>query len=154
MAPGSTTITYTVHRSMNEAVFADTSYFIALVSNDDEAHALAVDHAQRFDGMIVTTEWVLAELAGYLAGPRGRRVYGGLVADLRANANFVSVHATHELFSAGERLYLDRPDKSWSLIDCTSFVVMNERRLVKALTTDHHFERAGFTAVLKSGRPR
>lgn len=45
-------------------------------------------------------------------------------------------------------LYRARPDKEWSLTDCTSFVVMNECGLTDALTGDRHFEQAGFKALL------
>jgi predicted nucleic acid-binding protein len=44
--------------------------------------------------------------------------------------------------------YESRPDKAWSLTDCISFVVMNQHGLTEALTGDHHFEQAGFTALL------
>lgn len=47
------------------------------------------------------------------------------------------------------RLYDARPDKSWSLTDCISFVVMAERDLTEPLTGDHHFDQAGFTALFK-----
>jgi predicted nucleic acid-binding protein len=46
-------------------------------------------------------------------------------------------------------LYSQRPDKEWTLTDCISFVVMHEENLTGALTEDHHFEQAGFTALLK-----
>jgi len=49
----------------------------------------------------------------------------------------------------GLALYISRPDKDWSLTDCISFVVMKERGLTGALTADHHFEQAGFVALLK-----
>jgi predicted nucleic acid-binding protein len=42
-----------------------------------------------------------------------------------------------------------RQDKSWSLVDCSSFVVMQQRGIVEALTTDEHFEQAGFVRLLK-----
>jgi hypothetical protein len=42
-----------------------------------------------------------------------------------------------------------RPDKDWSLIDCISFVVMEEEGIQEALTADQHFEQAGFTALLR-----
>ena len=47
------------------------------------------------------------------------------------------------------KLYLDRPDKEWSLTDCISFTVMNDEGLAESLTGDHHFEQAGFSALLK-----
>jgi predicted nucleic acid-binding protein len=53
------------------------------------------------------------------------------------------------VYDAGIELYRSRPDKDWSLTDCISFVVMSERRITTALTGDHHFEQAGFTALLK-----
>jgi predicted nucleic acid-binding protein len=47
------------------------------------------------------------------------------------------------------QLLVDRPDKEWSLVDCASFVVMQNAKLTKALTTDPHFEQAGFVRLLK-----
>lgn len=49
----------------------------------------------------------------------------------------------------GIRLYEQRRDKQWSLTDCISFVVMKREGLTEALTGDHHFEQAGFVALLK-----
>jgi predicted nucleic acid-binding protein len=37
--------------------------------------------------------------------------------------------------------------KSWSLVDATSFVVIRRFGIDEALTTDHHFEQAGFTRL-------
>jgi hypothetical protein len=46
-------------------------------------------------------------------------------------------------------LYKTRPDKGYSLTDCSSMLLMRERRLSEALTTDRHFEQEGFTALLR-----
>ena len=67
---------------------------------------------------------------------------------LRANPNITITAASAELFERGCRLYADRPDKDWSLTDCISFVVMEEKAITEALTADHHFEQAGFNALL------
>ena len=47
-------------------------------------------------------------------------------------------------------LYFARTDKEWSLTDCVSFEIMRMQGTAEALTADHHFEQAGFTALLKS----
>ena len=53
------------------------------------------------------------------------------------------------IFAQGIELYRNRPDKSWSLTDCISFVVMDREGVKDALTLDHHFEQAGFNAILR-----
>jgi predicted nucleic acid-binding protein len=45
--------------------------------------------------------------------------------------------------------YAQRLDKEWSLTDCITFAVMAREGLTDALTGDHHFEQAGFVALLK-----
>jgi uncharacterized protein len=44
-------------------------------------------------------------------------------------------------------------DKSWSLTDCISFAVMNDRGITRAMAYDHHFEQAGFEALLRRDPP-
>ena len=74
---------------------------------------------------------------------------GVLDAALRTNPAAEIVPADDELFEAEVDLYARRPDKEWSLTDCISFVVMAHRGIVEALTGDHHFEQAGFRALLR-----
>ncbi|YAF93998.1 MAG: type II toxin-antitoxin system VapC family toxin [Nodularia sp. CChRGM 3473] len=52
--------------------------------------------------------------------------------------------------TAAWNLLKTREDKTWSLVDSTSFIVMQEFNIQEALTTDHHFEQAGFIRLLKS----
>ncbi|MCL4708412.1 hypothetical protein KJ068_24905 [bacterium] len=54
-----------------------------------------------------------------------------------------------ELFSKAFKSYSSRIDKEWGVTDCISFVVMKDRKLKDALTSDHHFEQAGFQALLR-----
>ena len=73
-------------------------------------------------------------------------VYDGLTADPATQI----VASSADLWKRGRSLYASRPDKDWSLTDCISFVVMQEHGLTEALTADHHFEQAGFVALLKA----
>ncbi len=59
-----------------------------------------------------------------------------------------SSHVTPELYAEGWQLYSNRLDKDWGMIDCISFVIMQERNLTEALTNDHHFEQADFKVLL------
>ena len=59
------------------------------------------------------------------------------------------VPTSEELYQRAFQLYQSRADKEWGLTDCVSFVVMQDRGLSDALTTDKHFEQAGFRALLR-----
>ena len=130
-------------------VFADTHYFIALLSTRDAAHARAarwqLDENIR---ELVTTSWVLIELADSMNLPREREVAAEFIAQLRAAPETRIVPLSEELMWKGFELYRGRRDKEWSLTDCISFVVMGDEGLTEALTGDRHFKQAGFTALL------
>jgi hypothetical protein len=130
------------------ACFADSFYFIALLNPADEAHARAAAMA-RIARPLVTTEWVLAELADGMADTANRKLFGTFLKRLGENSSVTIVPADRAQFLRGVELYDQRPDKEWSLTDCISFVVMREEQLTEALTGDHHFEQAGFVALLK-----
>jgi len=46
-------------------------------------------------------------------------------------------------------LLQSQTDKTYSLCDAISFILMRDRGVTDALTTDHHFEQAGFIRLLK-----
>ena len=134
----------------NVKVFADTHYFIALLSARDSAHAAA--RAWKPDATlreVVTTSWVLVELADSMSLPVERHAVARFILRLRSDAKTRIVPVSEELLWRGFDLYRDRPDKEWSLTDCISFVVMTDEGITEALTRDHHFEQAGFAALLK-----
>ena len=130
-------------------VFADTFYFFAILNPKDDAHQKALEFATRHEEPIVTTAWVLTELADGLAVTAHRGAFSRLVARLRADPDNEIVPPTQDLMARGIELYDARPDKQWSLTDCISFLVMQDRQITQSLTGDRHFEQAGFTALLK-----
>lgn len=132
-----------------KAVFADTHYYIALLSPNDSTHARALAVTAQLPPAMVTTAWVLCELAAAMSAPAKRPRFLKLFDDLHAAAEVKIIPASPELFDAGMALYRARPDKAWSLTDCISFLVMEHEGLNEALTGDHHFEQVGFVALLK-----
>ena len=131
------------------ATFADTSYYLALVNPDDEFHALASEITPELDGPMVTTAWVLTELANALRRGPDRSLAVRLIRKCHVDPRVTIIPPTKALFDAGFELFARRADKEWSLTDCISFLVMREQGLRDALSADRHFEQAGFTILLK-----
>lgn len=135
-----------------ERVFADTGYWIALLNPRDDLHHKAAATSRSYSpDEIVTTEMVLTEFLNSLSdhGPRLRQAAAKAVASLRDMSQIVIVPQTSQLFEKALKRYQDMTDKSWSLTDCASFIIMEEKRLTAALTHDRHFAQAGFQTLLR-----
>ena len=136
---------------MDKAVFLDTNGWIALLNSRDSLH-LAADELWRRLGnegySVLLTDWVLAETGNGLARNRARGAFVAVVAALRASSRATLVLITEPLLDRALDLYAQRDDKAWGLVDCASFVVMQDRGVRVAFTTDKHFEQAGFEPLL------
>jgi predicted nucleic acid-binding protein len=130
-------------------VFADSFYFLALWNPQDQGHAKALAFTDAYHEALLTTDWIVVELADALSRPPNRERFLGLFRDLQQQETLTIIPASRELLDEGLNLYEDRPDKEWSLTDCISFVVMQREGLTEVLTGDKHFEQAGFVALLK-----
>src|SRR6202041_3859505 len=118
--------------------FADTFFFLALLNRQDSRyHTLAIE-LNRVDHPILTTAWVLVELADHLCDARNRHLFREVRQAIAQDPRFEILPAEQGLFDRAIALYDQRPDKDWSLTDCTSFLVMNDRGITEALTGDHH----------------
>lgn len=134
------------------SVFLDTAYAIALASAADEFHQQALALAEELEASgtrIITTWAVLLEIGNSLSKPQYRRACVELLSSLFIDTSVEIVRLSDQLFEEALKLYSSRPDKEWSLTDCISFVVMRTRGVTDALTTDEHFQQAGFRAVLR-----
>jgi predicted nucleic acid-binding protein len=98
---------------------------------------------------IVTTRLVLAELGAAFARVPLRHLFLAIVDQIEADPSIRVVAVDDPVFRDGVELFRQRPDKDWSLTDCVSFAVMQRDGITDALTADHHFEQAGFVALLK-----
>ena len=130
-------------------VFGDTSFYVAALSPRDTNHSQAQAVGQGFRGRVFTTEYVLLEVATFFCGTANRVVFLNLLRSLQIDPEVSIVPASAHLWRRGIDLFAARLNKDWSLPDCISFVVMQEQGIHQALTADHHFEQAGFTALLK-----
>ncbi len=126
----------------------DTSGFFALYSEKDKNHALAV---RFFDqtGQRVTTNYILAEYVA-LALIRGlpRQEVLAFSAEILVDDSIEIIWITPSQHAQAVELLQQRSDKTYSLCDAISFILMRERQIKEALTTDKHFVQESFVRLL------
>lgn len=132
-------------------LFADASFWIAILNKHDQWHGLAMQALSAIAGRrLITSELVLIEVVNYFSEwPALRSAAGLLMRKAQQGHEFQTVWHDADLLREGLRLFQTRHDKHWSLTDCTSIAIMQRLRITEVLTSDRHFEQAGFTVLLK-----
>ena len=137
-----------------KVIFVDTAGWGNLVDTLQKFHAETKTvylSAKQNGSRLVTTNYVIAELVALLSSPlripRTKSIK--FIESIKSSALVDIIHIDEDLDAKSWDLLKNRADKNWSLVDCSSFVVMQENKIVEALTTDHHFEQAGFIRLLK-----
>ena len=134
------------------AIFADTSYWFALLVRTDPWHEIAALPSLELAGVrVFTTEMVLAELLNGVSrlGPYHRSLATAEVIRLRSNPNVEIVAQSEKQFQDAFEYYHSRLDQRWGLTDCASFLVMRENGITHVLTADRDFAQAGFTILMQ-----
>lgn len=132
-----------------ERFFLDTAYVLALLNKKDTFHNLATGLLPRVRtaAEVCTTEAVLIEIGNAL-GSANRASAAQFIHQCYATSNIRVENVSTPLMLQALDLYRSRQDKHWGMTDCVSFVVMAQSRITVALTADHHFEQAGFSALM------
>ena len=130
-------------------VFIDTSFVVALVNEKDQHHQRASELADLFDGYpLITTDAILLEVGNALAR-NFKEQASETIGDFLTSDEVEIVNLDATLFHSAFELYRAHRDKTWGLTDCISFVVMQERGIIDALTNDKDFRQAGFNALMR-----
>lgn len=129
------------------AVFAGTSFYLALLDERDPLHERALAES-RVNRPMLTTEFIILELGNACGRAEDHADFLAVLAGMRASSRSTIVPLDSRLLQRGLDLFASRADKDWSLTDCTSLVVMRDKDLQDTLTADHHFEQAGFHPLL------
>ncbi len=126
----------------------DTSGLLCSFNATEPCHTDAV-RLFRTAKTMVTHSYVLAEFTT-LAHARGlsRKDTYAFAGSLLTNLHLEIVWVDAALHRQALDALQARPDKNYSLCDMVSFVLMRQRDIVEALTTDHHFAQEGFTRLL------
>jgi uncharacterized protein len=126
----------------------DTCYITALVNKRDDYHEKANELVEIYESeLLIITDAVLLEIGNSLS-----RSYKSEAIEI-IEQFFVSeeveiIRLDETLFDKAFQFYKSHADKTWGLVDCISFVVMNENGITDALTCDKHFVQAGFNALM------
>lgn len=137
---------------MTDKLFLDTAFVIALISPKDIFHdkAMALSRQIRQGGIhMLTTRAILIEIGNSLAKANTRQAAIEMLESIEADDGITIVPMTEELYKESFKFFGSRMDKEWGLIDCISFVVMQKFDLTEALTSDRHFEQAGFIPLMR-----
>lgn len=136
---------------MTNQVFIDTLFVVALISPRDQYHKRASTLALEFeDQPMLVTDVVLLEIGNALARNYKQEAIQ-VIENFLSSTEVEIVHLTPQLFERAFALYKNYQDKAWGLVDCISFVVMQEAKVTAALTFDKHFTQAGFQALITDG---
>jgi predicted nucleic acid-binding protein len=123
-------------------------FYLALLNDRDALHTSAHHWALQNRAPVVTTEFVLLEVANFFKLPKNRGKFATFISAIEADPGTTIIPCESLWFRSGLELFTLRLDKEWSLTDCISFVVMESRGLTDALTADHHFAQAGYNVLL------
>ena len=132
--------------------FLDTGFVIALINERDQYHQQALDLADLYEQyLLVITDAVFLEIANALARNYKQEAIQ-VIEELTSSENVEIVRLTPELFQRSFDLYKKRQDKSWGLVDCFSFIIMQDKNINFALSFDQHFIQAGFQLLTSPNR--
>jgi predicted nucleic acid-binding protein len=135
-------------------LFVDTSGWANLIDLSQPFHLLSAkiyQNARSQKHKIITTSYIVTELVALLSSPlripRPKAI--AFIQSLKISPYVEVIHISKEIDTKAWELLINRQDKEWSLVDCSSFIVMQDRKITESLTNDHHFEQAGFIRLLK-----
>lgn len=133
---------------MSSRIFIDTGFIIALINQRDQYHLQASKLAEQLENhLLLTTDAVMLEISNSLSR-NFKRESIEIIEQFLASEEVEVIHLAPQLFDKAFALYKAYQDKQWGLVDCISFVVMQEAEVTQVLTFDRHFKQAGFQVLL------
>ncbi len=132
---------------MKNIYFLDTSYILALEIKNEADHKQVLQNwviLAQSKPVLVTTTYIFDEIVTFFNSRNLHHKAVEVGNRLLSSPDIELVEINTTLFNQGWQYFQKYQDKSYSLTDCLSFIVMEERGIITALTLDHHFIQAGF----------
>lgn len=130
--------------------FVDSAGLYALHIASDPRHQRALDLVSRRakPASLVLTDYIVQETVTLFKARRHPAAIPKLFALIEGSRAFELHFIDESLFAESRDFLLGHPDKEWSFVDCSSFVLMGKLGIRDALTTDRHFAQSGFRPLL------
>lgn len=152
MRPTLTSILRSENKLTISQVFLDTGLVIALINERDQYHQQALDLADIYEQyLLVIIDAVFLEIANALTRNYKQEAIQ-IIEELTSSENVEVVRLTPEFFERAFDLCKKCQDKSWGLVDCLLFIVMQDKNINFALSFDQHFIQAGFQLLTSPNR--
>lgn len=138
---------------MASEVLVDSSCLYALADRRDPTRSLAEKHVRRLvkaGAPLILTDYIIDEACTLAKARAGGHGALRLLEIVERSHAFRLVWIGEERFETAKTFFRQHCDHGYSFTDCTSFILMHERQIKKALTTDRHFVEAGFEALLSA----
>lgn len=132
---------------MKPTYFLDTSYVIALEIVNEDNHQVVLQHWQTLaisQPSLVTSTYIFDEIVTFFNSRNLHYKAVEIGNRLIESPEIELIEIEQKLFNQGWLYFQKYADKSYSLTDCLSFIIMQENHIAQALTLDHHFVQAGF----------
>ncbi len=141
-------------KSQNKIIFVDTAGWGNLFDCAEPFHSQTVKiyrDARQNGYKIITSNYIISELIALFDSPLHipRPKLISIISSIKESSYVNIININEKIDQEAWTLLKERPDKKWSLVDCSSFIIMNYYNISLALTSDHHFEQAGFVRLLK-----
>ena len=136
---------------MANSIFLDTYGWLSLLNANEALHARSVEiwlALMNESRLVVLTDWIIAETGNGLARSRSNGRFVDVVRQMLEAPSVEIVDVNRNLLGRALADYGKYADKSWGLVDCVSFIVMQERGITEAFTSDRDFGQAGFECLL------
>lgn len=137
---------------MNNHVFVDTSALIAIGNKRDAFHAQARevnDQLIQSNSFFVTSSAILLEFGNAFSTINLKPFSVRLIDAIMQSKKWKSVVVDENIMNDSFKLYKQMIDKDWGFVDCSSIVLAKSLGIQNVFSTDHHFEQAGLTILLK-----
>jgi predicted nucleic acid-binding protein len=126
-------------------IFVDTAFWVALRNNQDVHHSEASTLLRTHGGEpLVTSNHVRGETWTVLLRRAGHGAAVRFLDQLRASSRVDVIHVPVGVEDEALRWLRRHEEREYSFVDATSFALMREMRIRRALTFDDDFTEAGF----------